>query len=228
MAMIEADAPRRNITREQLLAALGVLVVLLLLLWFFFLRDGGDEQDPLAVPLPEVTETPGDLELDPSPTPGGPVETFEVFARRDPFEPLVDLNAGTGGAGGTTDTGPGTGGDGTGTGGDGTGTGGDGTGTGGDGGPGGDGGDGGQGGNGTGTGGDGSGQVQGHTVRLIDVFKDGDSVRAQVQVDGTVYTVDEGEVFADNFKLLSASGECASMLFGDDQFTLCEGEEILK
>jgi hypothetical protein len=52
--------------------------------------------------------------------------------------------------------------------------------------------------------------------------------RAQIQVDGTVYTVDEGETFADNFQLVDASGECATMLFGDDEFTLCEGEEILK
>jgi hypothetical protein len=47
-------------------------------------------------------------------------------------------------------------------------------------------------------------------------------------VDGTVYTVDEGEQFAESFQLLSINGECATMLYGDDQFTLCEGEEILK
>jgi hypothetical protein len=43
-----------------------------------------------------------------------------------------------------------------------------------------------------------------------------------------VYTAQEGETFADSFQLVSASGRCATMLFGDDQFTLCEGEEILK
>ena len=68
--------------------------------------------------------------------------------------------------------------------------------------------------------------VGGHRVRVVDVFPNGR--RAQIQVDGTVYTVDEGEVFAENFQLVSASGECATMLFGDDEFTLCEGEEILK
>ncbi len=68
----------------------------------------------------------------------------------------------------------------------------------------------------------------GHTVALIDIFKDGGSQRAQVEVDGTVYTVGEGDRFADNFQVLSISGECATMLFGDDQFTLCEGESILK
>ncbi|MEA2460209.1 MAG: hypothetical protein QOH90_386 [Actinomycetota bacterium] len=65
-------------------------------------------------------------------------------------------------------------------------------------------------------------------MRLIDVIRGGDDARAQIQVDGIVYTVDQGETFAGNFQLLSASGGCVSMLFGDDQFSLCEGEEILK
>ncbi len=50
----------------------------------------------------------------------------------------------------------------------------------------------------------------------------------RVQVDGTVYTVGEGDRFAENFEVLSISGQCASLLYGDDQFSLCEGEEILK
>jgi hypothetical protein len=65
-------------------------------------------------------------------------------------------------------------------------------------------------------------------VRLVDVFTQGGRQRAQVQVDGTVYTVDEGETFAESFEVLSVSNDCATMLFGDDQFTMCEGEEILK
>jgi hypothetical protein len=88
-------------------------------------------------------------------------------------------------------------------------------------------------GGGTGTGGSdtigqGGRNVEGHTVRLVDIFTENGRERAQVQVDGTVYTVDEGEVFADSFQLLSISGDCATMLYGDDQFTICEGEEILK
>ncbi|HET7483450.1 MAG TPA: hypothetical protein VFK89_11375, partial [Actinomycetota bacterium] len=137
----------------------------------------------------------------------GPVENFEVFAPRDPFEPLISA---TGGGSGTT-TGDTTGGTGTGTGGTG------GTATGGTG--------------GTATGGtsdNGTQQVGRHRVRVIDVFRQDGHDRAQVQVDDTVYTVDEGEDFADNFRLVSASGSCATLLFGDDEFTLCEGEEILK
>jgi hypothetical protein len=51
---------------------------------------------------------------------------------------------------------------------------------------------------------------------------------AEVQVNGIAYTVSRGETFAENFKLLAASGECVAMLFGDQEFTLCEGDEILK
>ena len=51
---------------------------------------------------------------------------------------------------------------------------------------------------------------------------------AEVRVDGTSYTVARGETFADHFKLLAASGDCVAMLFGDQEFTLCEGDEILK
>jgi hypothetical protein len=51
---------------------------------------------------------------------------------------------------------------------------------------------------------------------------------AEVQVNGVAYTVTRGETFADHFKLLAASGECVAMLFGDQEFTLCEGDEILK
>jgi hypothetical protein len=61
-------------------------------------------------------------------------------------------------------------------------------------------------------------------VRLVSVS----GSRASIQVDATVYNVREGEDFAGRFRLLSVSGNCATMLFGDDQFTLCEGEEILK
>lgn len=60
----------------------------------------------------------------------------------------------------------------------------------------------------------------GHTVVLVDIFSSG--TKAQVEVDGTVYTVGEGETFASTFKLVSISGTCASFLNGDSSFTLCE------
>ena len=63
---------------------------------------------------------------------------------------------------------------------------------------------------------------------VVDVFTRNGKRQAQVRVDATVYTVSPGERFAGNFKLLSISGSCGSFLFGDDEFTLCEGQEILK
>jgi hypothetical protein len=60
----------------------------------------------------------------------------------------------------------------------------------------------------------------GHTVVLVDIFSSG--TKAQVEVDGTVYTVSEGDTFASTFKLVSISGKCASFLNGDSSFSLCE------
>lgn len=191
---------RRSITGGQAALVVLGLVVLLAALWFLFLR--GDAEDPLAIPpaaapapTPEATE-----EAAPTRPRKGPIETFEVFAPKDPFRPLI--SAATAGEGtstqgaapspgsGTTDGQPSGGSD--------------------------------------ISGGSSGDSVGGHRVRLVDTFTRNGEPQARVQVDGTVYTVGEGERFADSFEVLSISGECASMLFGDDQFSLCEGEEILK
>ena len=200
----------RNVTPVQIAIVVGALVVLLGLVWFFFLRGGGEEPaGPVAPPAaPAPTEEPVDID-EPDDADDAPVETFEVFAPRDPFEPLISA-AGAGGGGGDAGTEPGDGTDGDD--GDGTGTDGDGTGT----------------GTGTTDGDAGSRDVGGRRVKVVDVYREGGQDRAQIQVDSTVYTVDEGERFAENFQLVAASGQCATMLFGDDEFTLCEGEEILK
>lgn len=71
----------------------------------------------------------------------------------------------------------------------------------------------------TAPGGGSSTTVGGHTVVLLDIFADG--TRAQVEVDGDVFTVSVGETFDDNFRLVSISGECARFVFGDEGFTLC-------
>ncbi len=78
-------------------------------------------------------------------------------------------------------------------------------------------------GDGGGDGGDGDGSsttIGGHDVSLLDIFAGG--TKAQVEVDGTVYTVSEGDTFAGgDFQLVSISGDCARFLFGDEAFTLC-------
>ena len=198
-----ADSGKQSVTTQQLAIVGGVvLVVLLGLVYFFFLRGGGEEElapPPVAegIPAPEETAAPVDEGDDDD---DGEVETFEVFAPRDPFEPLVSASGG----GAAVDGGDGDAGV----------DGGDGT-------------------------ADGDGTVDGdpepdgdtignHRVEVVDVYTANGQGRAQIQVDGTVYTVDEGEGFANNFRLVSTSGSCATILFGDDEFTLCEGEEILK
>jgi hypothetical protein len=211
----ETTKVRREVSGRQIGIIVGALALGLVLLWFLVLRgDGGGEEpgaapgeQPTVVPFPEETQPPGD-----GPGRKGPVETFEVFAPRDPFEPLVDLDAGGGAEQGdvngdtTGDTGD-TDGDTTGDGGDTDGDGdvdaddGDST----------DKGD--------------SEDVEGHTVELISTL---DDQSVQIQVDDTVYKVEEGEDFAENFRLVSVSNDCATVLFGDDQFTICEGQEILK
>jgi hypothetical protein len=60
----------------------------------------------------------------------------------------------------------------------------------------------------------------GKMVEVIDVI---DANTVQVEVEGEVYTVDEGEQFAENFEVASVSGSCARLLFGDESFTLCKG-----
>ena len=66
--------------------------------------------------------------------------------------------------------------------------------------------------------------IAGHSVLLDDIFTAKGGVRkAQVEVDGTVYTVAAGESFAGHFKLVSFPSEsCAHFVYGDESFTLCE------
>ena len=74
----------------------------------------------------------------------------------------------------------------------------------------------------TAPGGGSSRNVGGSTVVLLDIFQRDGATHAQVEVDGTVYDVVVGEQFAGGrFELRSVGGNCATFLFGDEQFTLC-------
>jgi hypothetical protein len=74
----------------------------------------------------------------------------------------------------------------------------------------------------TAPGGGSSQNVGGSTVVLLDIFERDGTTHAQVEVDGTVYDVVIGEQFAGGrFELRSVAGNCATFLFGDEQFTLC-------
>jgi hypothetical protein len=61
-------------------------------------------------------------------------------------------------------------------------------------------------------------------VTLVEVA--GDS--AKVSVDGTSYTVQEGESFAGDYRAVDIGSECATFESGTTPFTLCEGEAVLK
>jgi hypothetical protein len=52
--------------------------------------------------------------------------------------------------------------------------------------------------------------------------------KAKVSVDGTTYTVGEGESFADDYRAVDIGTECATFESGTTPFTLCEGEAVLK
>jgi hypothetical protein len=72
-------------------------------------------------------------------------------------------------------------------------------------------------------GGGSSANLGGHSVVLLDVFTRNGVGHAQVEIDGTVYTVTVDESFGpgNRFELRSVSGNCGTFVFGDESFTLC-------
>jgi hypothetical protein len=62
--------------------------------------------------------------------------------------------------------------------------------------------------------------IGGHNVKLIGVA--GGGKKLDVEVDGKVYTAQPGATFDDTFRLVRIDGKCATFLFGDQSFELCE------
>ena len=88
---------------------------------------------------------------------------------------------------------------------------------------------------GTGTGSTGSGSVPGGSasvggqrVALVTVYAKDGKQYAQTKVGDKVFTPMVGEVFGGSYKLLATNGKTATYLFGDEQFSLTEGQEVLK
>ena len=184
MGASRATATRRIPSRART-ALLGIGgLALLAAVWFLVLpEDDGTAPRPTAHE-DNIGAAPG---TPAAPVEDGPIETFEVFAPKDPFQPLV--TAAKGATSGSSDPRKSDG--------DGLDR----------------------------TAGDDAG---GHSVKLVDAIAQGGGSLAEVDVDDTLHTVEEGERFAENFELVSVEGVCATMLFGDEQFTTCEGEQILK
>jgi hypothetical protein len=154
--------------------------------------------DAATEPDPQVSEGPTD---------DGPQEpSFEVFDARDPFDQLV-AGASSGAVGDTQDTATTTP---TSDGAQDTTTPGGVQDT-------------------TPTGGDSGQTTVGTTrIRLDDVFRDGDTDKVIVEVNGTGYEAAEGDTVAGDLTVLDIEGSCATMRFRDTRFILCEGEQIQK
>ena len=68
-------------------------------------------------------------------------------------------------------------------------------------------------------------------VSLLEVFRDQSGrVVASVRVNDTTYQVGEGEDFARSYRVidLDPAARCGQFLFGDDRFSMCERDEVLK
>jgi hypothetical protein len=70
--------------------------------------------------------------------------------------------------------------------------------------------------------------VTAHKVTLLDIVTRSGARAATVQVDGTRYTVTEGERFAGSYRAVDIGSSCATFESGTTPFTLCEGEAVLK
>jgi hypothetical protein len=172
------DHPRVRPWVVGLLLALGTAIA------FWLIVGGGDRPRPPESSTRQTGATgqpPASIEQPADTVPGGAVETSELFAPKDPFDPLISTSSQAGGraAGASAKSSRGQ-----------------------------------------------AGIGERKVLLVASTSRRGGS--AEVRVDGTSYTVARGETFADHFKLLAASGDCVAMLFGDQEFTLCEGDEILK
>jgi hypothetical protein len=74
----------------------------------------------------------------------------------------------------------------------------------------------------------GGGATAQRKVTLQDVFSRSGTRYAKVTVDGSPYTVKEGQRFASDYRALDIGGACATFESAPDRFTLCENEAILK
>jgi len=148
--------------------------------------------------IPPVSSNPV-VKTSPSPTVTSPPETGQTFEGKDPFQPLV-VAAAVGSTGGTTggSTGGSTGSPAPQPSGSITGVNG------------------------------GSSGTPSTTVTLIDIRKVNGKLVATVDVDGKDYTAGVGQTFAQNFRVISLTSSCGTFVFGDERFSLCEGQEINK
>lgn len=67
---------------------------------------------------------------------------------------------------------------------------------------------------------------EGLVVELVGIDpQTGDAI---IRVGGAEYMVGVGDEFADRFRVLAIDAPCVTLLYGDESFTLCEGDRVLK
>jgi hypothetical protein len=190
--------------RLIVLCSVAGLLVVVLLAKFVLFNGGGSGTSQPTFARPSITAGIGNGTTTSAPasrstrTPA----TFDVFATKNPFEPVIIVtppNGSTPTTGGSTPTTSGGGGGG------------------------------GGGGATTTTALPTNEPGPGTSVALLAVTQQPDGTpSATVQVGSTVYTVGEGDVFATSYRVVSLDDPCGQFLFGDAPFRLCEGEEVIK
>jgi hypothetical protein len=71
-------------------------------------------------------------------------------------------------------------------------------------------------------------EPQGIRVVLLEIREDAGVRTAVLTVDGETWTVGVGEVFADDFKVISLGESSGVFTYGDSAFTLAVGQAIIK
>jgi hypothetical protein len=186
-----------------LCSVLGVVVVAFLAKLVLF-SGGGSSPSP--IPALSALSGQESSSTTPSSRSTGSPATFDVFATKNPFEPVVIVTP-TDGTGSTTPTTPDTSvtptsettgpGD--------------------------------TAGSTTTTSIPSNEPAPGTSVALLDVYQNADGTpMAKVQVGSTVYSVGVGQSFASSYQVVSLDSPCGQFLFGDAPFKLCEGEEVIK
>jgi hypothetical protein len=179
----------------------GFLAVVFLAKMVLFSGGGGSHTTTATLTVPSVVGGTATTTTTPSSRSTRTPATFDVFATKNPFEPVIIVTPTTGPTGSTTPTTPGGGT---------TTTGGNGVST-------------------TTTSTPSNEPAPGTSVALLDVFQQTDGTpMAKVQVGSTVYTVGAGDVFAVSYRVVSLDAPCGQFLFGDAPFKLCEGEQVIK
>lgn len=72
------------------------------------------------------------------------------------------------------------------------------------------------------------GPTTGQRVSLLDIFTREGVRYATVEASGQTYTVKQGDTFGGSYRVVSLSDRCGTFVFGDERFSLCVGQEVLK